>query len=158
MMAGVGYDAAAVRAVSGRLKRHTGKFAYLAAGLRALFAYRPVELQLQTAEGEIVTGWHAIITNIRLYGGRFPLAPDAGLDRPGLTACLVDRPGRLAVLLFWLRILLRGHLFGDVRRIESSAFKISGMAAPVQIDGDDYGDMPLDIRSRSGLLEMVFPG
>ena len=158
MMAGVGHDAAAVRSVSSRLKRHTGRLAYLVAGLRALVAYRPVALQLQTAEGDRLQAWHAIVSNIRLYGGRFPLAPAAGLDRPGLTACLIDRPGRLAVLVFWLRILLRGRLFGDVRRIESSAFKISGMAAPVQIDGDDCGDMPLDISSRSGLLEMVFPG
>ncbi len=157
MMAGVGFDAAAVRAVSSRLKRHTGSFAYLVAGLRALVTYRPIELQVQTAEGKCLLANHLIISNIRLYGGRFMLAPTAGLARPGLTACLVEKTGRFAVLLFWLRILLRGHLLGDVRRIESSVFKISGLGSPVQIDGDDYGDTPLVVRSRSGLLEMVFP-
>ena len=157
MMAGVGFDAAAVRAVSSRLKRYTGKFAYQVAGLRALISFRSPALQLQTAEGETLQAYHLIISNIRLYGGRFMLAPTGGLDQPGLTACLVEKSGRLAVLVFWLRILLRGHFIGDVRRIESSAFKISGIGIPVQIDGDDYGDTPLVIRSRSGLLEMVFP-
>jgi YegS/Rv2252/BmrU family lipid kinase len=157
MMAGVGFDAAAVRAVSGSLKRRTGKFAYLVAGLRALVAYRPVALQLRNAEGEKLQVWHAIISNIRLYGGRFVLAPDAGLNKPTLSACLVEKRGRLALVIFWLRILLRGHLLGDVRRIESTIFEISGPVAPLQIDGDDYGDTPLKIHSRSGLLEMVFP-
>ncbi len=157
MMAGVGFDAAAVRAVSGRLKRYIGRFAYLVAGLRALVTYRAVALQVKTAEGETLQARHLIISNIRLYGGRFMLAPTAGLDQPDLIACLVEKPGRVAVLVFWLRILLRGHLFGDVQRVKSSAFKISGRAVPVQVDGDDYGDTPLEIRSRGGLLKMVFP-
>ncbi len=157
MMAGVGLDAAAVRAVSSRLKRYAGKFAYLIAGLRALVTYRSAALQVQTAEGETLRASHLIISNIQMYGGRFLLAPTAGLDQPGLIACLVEKPGRFAVLVFWLRILLRGHLIGDVYRVKSAAFKISGRDVPVQIDGDDYGDTPLEIRSRSGLLEMVFP-
>jgi len=157
MMAGVGYDAAAVRAVSSSLKRRMGKLAYLFAGISALVSYRPTRLKLETEEGENFLAWHVIITNIKLYGGRFQLAPAAGLDRPKLIACLIDRPGRIAILIFWLRVLLRGHLIGDVHRIESAGFKISGAAAPVQVDGDDYGDTPLEIRSRSGLLVMVFP-
>ena len=86
MMAGVGYDAAAVRAVNSRLKRRTGKFAYLVAGMRAFLAYQPVALRVQTAEGEIYRAWHLIVTNIRIYGGPFLLAPESGLDRPLLTA------------------------------------------------------------------------
>jgi len=157
MMAGVGFDAAAVRAVNTRLKRYTGKFAYLVSGLRTLCTYRPDAIQLISAEGETLTVWHAIISNIRLYGGRFVMAPDTGLDEPALTACLIERPGRLALLLFWLRILLRGHLLGPVKRVTSSTFQFSGATIPVQIDGDDCGNTPLTLTCHSELLELVFP-
>ncbi len=157
MMAGVGYDAAAVRAVNSRLKMRTGKFAYLVAGMRAFLGYRPVALKVQTAEGEIYRAWHLIVTNIRRYGGPFLLAPESGLERPLLTACLVEQPGRLAILLFCLRILCGGRIFGRVRSVESSSFVIDGGVAPVQVDGDDFGDTPLKLSSRPGLLEMIFP-
>jgi len=157
MMAGVGFDAAAVRAVSSRLKRRTGKFAYLVAGLQSFLTYRSVAFEIRTAEGDNLVAWHVIITNIRFYGGRFVMAPCAGLERNSLTACLVDRPGRLALMLFWLRIFLRGRIFGPVLRIESRSFCIDEGAAPVQIDGDDFGDSPLKINCRTGQLMMIFP-
>lgn len=157
MMAGIGFDAAAVRAVSSSLKRRTGKFAYLIAGLSAFIDYRPVALELQTAEGENLIVFHAIISNIRLYGGRFVMAPDTGLEIPGLTACVVERPGRFALTFFYLRILLRGALFGPVRRLVSTSFQVSGLSTPVQVDGDDCGDTPLVIVSRTGLINLVFP-
>jgi diacylglycerol kinase family enzyme len=157
MMAGVGYDAAAVRAVNSRLKRLTGKFAYLVAGLSAFVAYRPVPLTLRSAEGDKRTVWHVIISNIRRYGGPYHLAPSAGLATPNLTACIIDRPGRLPLALFWLRILLGGRIFGSVQRIESTSFCIDGGIAPVQIDGDDFGNTPLNICCRTDQLTMLFP-
>lgn len=157
MMAGVGFDAAAVRAVNSRLKRYTGKFAYLVAGLQALIGYRQVALELHSAEGESQTVWHVIISNIRLYGGRFVMAPDAGLERAGLCACVVEKPGRTALLMFYLRILLRGAIFGPIKRYSSASFRVTGGQAPVQIDGDDHGDTPLVITSRTHCLKLVFP-
>ncbi len=94
---------------------------------------------------------------LRLYGGKFVMAPDASLEKSGLTACVVDRPGRFALMLFYLRIVLRGAIFGPVKRYTSSSFRVSGGSAPVQIDGDDYGDTPLAITSRADCLELVFP-
>ncbi len=157
MMAGLGFDAAAVRAVSPRLKRRIGKAAYLLAGLSAFVRYRPAALQIQTAEGKSLQAWHVIFSNIRLYGGRFVLAPQGGLEKSGLIACLIDRPGRFAILLFWLRILLRGRLLGDVKRVESVSFNLTGPVVPVQIDGDDAGNTPFTVTSCSGLIELVFP-
>ncbi len=157
MMAGLGFDAAAVRAVNPGLKRLLGKGAYLVAGLNAFFRYRPVPLQLVTAEGLSLTVWHVIVSNIRCYGGRFVMAPAAGLEQPGLVACVIDRPGRFALLLFWVRILLRDKLLGQVRRLESDHFDLSGAVVPVQIDGDDVGNSPLHISCHSDLIELIFP-
>ena len=157
MMAGIGYDAAAVRAVSGRLKRITGKFAYLVAGLSSFICYRPLAMTLCSADGDRRTVWHAIVSNIRLYGGRYVMAPGAGLTKPTLTACIVDRSGRLPLALFWLRIFLGGRIFGSVQRIESTSFNLDGGDAPVQIDGDDFGHLPLTINCRTDQLTMMFP-
>jgi len=157
MMAGIGFDAAAVETVNSRLKRKTGKFAYMVAGLRALCTFRPEPFTLQTDTGDCIQAWHAIISNIRLYGGRFVMAPQAGLDKPGLVACIVDHPGRLALLLFWLRILFQGHLIGPVRRVEAGEFHLSGLKSPVQIDGDEFSVTPVSLKSLAGQLELIFP-
>jgi YegS/Rv2252/BmrU family lipid kinase len=157
MMAGIGFDAAAVKAVNSRLKRVTGKFAYLVAGLQSFLCFRPQPFILQTAAGDKIQAWHAIISNIRYYGGRFVMAPQAQLEHPALVACVVDQPGRLQLLLFWLRILLQGRLVGGVRRIESTRFSIAGGVAPVQIDGDEFEDPFMAVRCLVGQLELVFP-
>ena len=157
MMAGIGFDAAAVRAVHHRIKHHTGKLAYVIAGLSALLSCRDQPLRLQSQEGPSYKIYHAIISNIRYYGGRFLMAPNQGLEQPALTACLVERPGRMALLLFFLRILLRGRLFGPVRRITSTSFRLDGGTVPVQVDGDDFGDTPLEIHSRPACLDLIFP-
>jgi diacylglycerol kinase family enzyme len=104
-----------------------------------------------------LTVWHVVVSNIRCYGGRFVMAPAAGLEQPGLVACVIDRPGRFALLLFWVRILLRDKLLGQVRRLESDHFDLSGAVVPVQIDGDDAGTSPLHISCHSDLIELVFP-
>jgi diacylglycerol kinase family enzyme len=161
MMAGIGFDAAAVRAVSSRLKRKTGKLAYVVAGVRAWLQNCSEPLRLQGESGEPVQAWHVIISNIRHYGGRFHLAPQNGLEQPLLTACLVEHAGRLALLLFWLRIALRGYLLGPIRRMDAREFSVYGVPTPMQIDGDDSGDTPagqsLKIRCHTDLLCLVFP-
>lgn len=161
MMAGIGFDAAAVRAVSSPLKRKFGKLAYVVAGVQAWLLNRPVALQLQTEAGELVPVWHLVISNIRYYGGRFQLAPQNGLEKPLLTACLVDQPGRMALLLFWLRIALRGHLLGPVRRIDAREFSLYGASVPVQVDGDASGETPaeqwLKISCHAQRLSLIFP-
>ncbi|WP_020675610.1 diacylglycerol/lipid kinase family protein [Geopsychrobacter electrodiphilus] len=157
MMAGLGFDAAAVRGVSSRLKRITGKFAYLVAALRAFIWFHPEPFTLITDEGVEIRAWHTIISNIRLYGGRFVMAPTAGLEKPGLVACIVDRPGRFALLFFWLRILFHERFFGAVRRVESVQFHLSAVNLPVQIDGDEFIESPQHIRCVFGQLDLVFP-
>ncbi|MCF6178858.1 MAG: hypothetical protein L3J63_05640 [Geopsychrobacter sp.] len=157
MMVGVGFDAAAVEAVSSSLKKNTGKFAYVVAGLQAFLFYRPKPLQIQTCEGEKIQAWHAIITNIRLYGGHFVMAEQGSLQTPGLIVCMADGEGRWALLLFWLRILLRGHLLGAVRRIETNELILEGQGVPLQVDGDKYCGLPVRIRSLPDCLELVFP-
>lgn len=157
MMVGAGFDAAAVRAVNARLKRITGKLAYLVAGVQAFLRGGFRAFKIQAADGESFTAWHAIISNIRLYGGRFEMVPGGGLETICLTACVVDRPGRIALLQFWLRILLRGRLLGAVRRIESGSFQLIGDGVPLQIDGDDVGNIPLNISCEPGKLTLLFP-
>lgn len=161
MMAGFGFDAAAVRKVSPKLKRRTGKLAYVVAGIQAFWQNRPAPLELQADDGVPLRVWHLVISNIRYYGGRFILAPYNGLEVPRLTAAVVEGSGRWALALFWLRIALRGYLLGPVRRIEACEFSVNGPRVPLQIDGDDKGDtpanQPLTITSHFDLLRMVFP-
>lgn len=161
MMAGIGFDAAAVRAVRSGLKRKIGKLAYVIAGIQAWLQNRSVALQLRGEAGEPVQARHVIISNIRYYGGRFQLAPHNGLEQPLLTACLVEGSGRLALLLFWLRIVLRGSFLGPIRRMDACEFSVDGAGVPMQVDGDDSGDTPvgkcLKIRCHADRLQLVFP-
>lgn len=103
---GFGFDIAVIED-SWRVKRLTGELVYLYCALRQIYAFPgfPVEI-----EGEGLSGRHEllmlVVSNARVFGGGFRVAPQARLDdgRLDLTAFANMSPGRrLAVLVALLR-------------------------------------------------------
>ena len=158
LMASAGPDAEAVYAVSGGLKRLTGKFAYLASAAQVLLARAPRPIVVTTDEGETIPCYGAVVSNGRLYGGRFTIAPAASLQEEALDVCLLLRPGRLP-LLRAAGALARGLPLAPpvARTFKTRQLHLQGEAVPVQIDGDYFGRLPLTLRAVSGELRMVLP-
>ena len=158
LMASAGADAEAVYTVSAGLKRLTGKFAYLASAARVLLARPPRLIEALTAEGETIPCYGAVVSNGRLYGGRFAIAPGASLQEEALDVCLLLRPGRMA-LLQTVGALVSGRPLaaGVARTFKARQLRLQGEAVPVQLDGDYFGRLPVTLQAVAGELLMVLP-
>lgn len=158
LMAGIGFDADVVYRVSGRLKRWTGKFAYLASGLRCLFGPPPAPVEVEREDGSKVRGYHVIIGNSRLYGGRFSVTPEASLTEDTLAVCVLLRQQPWSLLRCAAKIVVGRRL----KRTDAETFKarkltVHGEGVPVQIDGDYLGRLPMTFSALPGELILVLP-
>ncbi|AMV73497.1 sphingosine/diacylglycerol kinase-like protein [Desulfuromonas sp. DDH964] len=159
LMASAGLDAEAVCQVSPGLKRALGKGAYLASALRALFQAPPQPFTARTAAGEDIPCYGAIISNGRLYGGRFVIAPGASLTAASFEVCLLLKPGRRALLGAALALAAGRTLSpAAARRLQTPNLQLLGAGVAVQIDGDFFGRLPVTLRIASDELCLVMPG
>jgi len=157
-MAGIGFDADVVYRVSGRLKRWTGKFAYLASGLRCLCGPPPAAIEVLREDGTTVRGYHVIIGNGRLYGGRFSVTPDASLSEGMLDVCVLLQQGRWALLRCAAKIVIGRRLARpDAETFKTCKVTLRGEGVPVQIDGDYLGRLPMTFSALPGELVLILP-
>ncbi|MEX0758134.1 MAG: diacylglycerol kinase family protein, partial [Tistlia sp.] len=158
LMAGVGFDARVVARVDGRLKKRLGKLAYVVQTLRQLAVYDFPRYRVAIDE-EIYAAASAVACNAHFYGGRYVLAPAAGLEAPSLEVCLFERPGRLHAARYALAMLL-GLLprLPDYRVVTGRRIAIQGpVEDPIQGDGDIVASLPGVIRVLPDALDLVFP-
>lgn len=148
MMAGAGFDGAAVHAVDQKLKRAVGPLAYGWAGLATLARGDGGRVRL-TAAGRVLEADWVVITNGRHYGGAYVLARQASVFHHGLTAVAVTARGRWPMVgqLFKLGIGRFGP--GDgAEFLEGDAFELEAAGTrPVwlQCDGDVAGRLPVKV-------------
>ncbi len=159
LMAGAGFDARVVAGIDLRMKRLLGKGAYVVESLNQICRRKPPPLRV-TVDGKDYEAASVIVSNVRFYGGRYLLAPDAGLDDPLLHVCLF-RHGDAGNILRYAVALQRGRLprsrgfsivTGEDIRIEGDP------GAPLQADGDIIAQLPVRISALPHALKMVTAG
>jgi diacylglycerol kinase (ATP) len=162
LMTGVGFDAEVVSGLDPELKRRIGKLAFLWSILLRLWRYQPVEyaVAVECAAGSLrYSAASAIASKARYYAGPFVLAPAAGLALPSFELALLKKPGRGAALACLLA--LAGGFLHRLRQVEiatvTSATFSCPAGAPVQIDGDPLGRLPITIRIAERPLLLVYP-
>ncbi|HYG60157.1 MAG TPA: hypothetical protein VD902_18980 [Symbiobacteriaceae bacterium] len=108
----------------------------------------PVRVEMP---GEEVVARFVVAGNAHSYGGGFQLTPRAELTDPDLDLCMFDAGKRWDYLRFAVAAVRGGHvdmpgvIYRKVRsaRITSAA----GRAAPVQLDGEVTGGLPLSLEA-----------
>ncbi len=163
LMTGVGFDAEVVSGLDLGLKRRMSKLAFAWSILQRLWRYRPVEYAVSVqGPGGLATYRvaSAIASKARFYAGPFVLAPGAGLARQSFELALLKKPGRGAALA--CLIALVGGFIHRLRQVEiatvTSATFSDPAGAPVQIDGDSLGQLPITVRIADRPLLLVYPG
>lgn len=158
LMAGIGFDAAVVRDVDLRLKRRLGKGAYLASACLGWLRLRDTPVRIVDDRGEAHHAYGAIISNARSYGGKFTMTPDARLTAECLDACLILRPGRVALLMAGLALLTAKPLaYPWGKHLRGRNFEVSGNGVPVQIDGDSAGELPRTFAMNPFTVRLMLP-
>jgi len=155
LMAGIGYDGAAVRGTSETIKKFSGQGAYIYSGIKTVLTYDPTLLTV-IADGKTYAGCSAIIGNAAKYGGRFSVTPDARLSDPVLYVCIFRGGKRIDIVRYVFSILAGTHLkCADIEYIKAEHIEIKG-SAHIQIDGDYFGMTPAKIEIVPNSLSLVF--
>jgi YegS/Rv2252/BmrU family lipid kinase len=159
LMAGVGFDAAIVREMSGGTKRRFGAAAYVLHGLRKAIGYRSVTAEVE-ADGHSLSGplYWMVLGNSRSYGGVFNLTNLAKIDDGRLHMYLLRRGGLLRLVWLLPFVLLgKHHKRPLVVHQEIEALDVRSGGLPVQIDGEYLGETPLHFGVAAGALRVMVP-
>lgn len=161
LMAGIGFDAEAVKEVPPNIKDLIGAPAYVLSGLRALMGMqRPIFYRLTLGKRRMKSrGMMLVVANAVRYAGELQIAPDASLEDGLLDLCLFRERNKLAFLWQWVLVLLRRHQSHPnfVYRTVTEVHVRCDPPAAVQLDGDFYCTTPVGIRVLPGVVRVMQP-
>lgn len=157
LMAGAGFDAAVIRALSTGLKRRIGKSAYAAPILATILEPLP-QLRVQVDGLEHEARW-AVVTSARRYAGSFVLSPGSSVHTPELTVILFQPRSRSELFAQLIRIASGTlDLSPRVTAMQGRSFVIrSETPVPVQIDGELLATTPLTVERGSSRINLLTP-
>jgi len=156
-LAGAGLDARAVELVDWRMKKRCGYLAYVVAGLRAL---RETQPQMTLSDGSSQrSGRLVLLGNGRLYGGPFPMWPEARLDDGLLDVRLFPTAGlRTALGCGWAALTRRFHRVGGSRTFQVQQLELTSTSrTPLEIDGEPAGELPARFEVVPRCLRLLLP-
>jgi diacylglycerol kinase (ATP) len=157
LMAGVGLDASVVTRVQPSLKKRFGKAAFWLSGLSHLADWKPQQFTLEI-DGRHYSATFAAIGNAASYGGALAITPGARIDQPEFEICIIETASRLRYLSLLSRVMRRG-LSGNeagVQILHATEVKAFG-SAPVQVDGEVIGQLPMSFEIAPFSLEVIVP-
>jgi YegS/Rv2252/BmrU family lipid kinase len=157
LMAGIGLDASVVGRVRPALKKYFGKAAFWFSGLAHLARWNPKIFVLEVA-GRQYDATFAAIGNAASYGGDLAITPQARLDQPEFEICIIETFSRLRYLSL-LSYAMRSGLPGNKRGVRFlRADRVTAIGdAPVQVDGELVGNLPMRFEIAPHSLEVIVP-
>ena len=162
LMAGLGFDSEVLRRAQ-RVEQHKYRFGvlpYVAVGLATAGLYRGVDLELRY-DGLIrrVQALLLIVSNTRLYGGRFRLTPEAVANDGWLDVCIIKGKGPVSLMRQSIPILVSGSArFSDVEMLRLRRLSVQAAETlPLQLDGELVGSTPVLFQIAPKALEVIVP-
>lgn len=155
LMVGIGYDGETVYSVDNRIKKYSGKGAFIWSGLNTLLSWNPDKLTFNI-DSKPCKGYSAIICNASKYAGNFKVAPDAKMNEPCLYAFIMHGKKRSDIVRYVSGIVRGKHLgLKDITYQQVEKIEIEG-DAHIQIDGDYLGKTPARIEIVPDALRLIY--
>jgi diacylglycerol kinase family enzyme len=161
LMAGAGFDARIVRRLNYRSKRVFGRGAYTYPVLRTL-AEGPHFFDVELDGRRFEASW-IVLTFASRYGGSFVLTHDTGIGRETLTAVVVEARSRFAIAGSALALALGRLAVPDRRPAGVHVLPVKRArvgrtsAVPIEVDGDEAGFTPADVRADGPRVRLIVP-
>jgi len=157
LMAGIGLDASVVRRVQPSLKKRIGKGAFWVSGLSHLATWNPKPFTLEV-DGASYSATFAAIGKAARYGGDLMITPRARLDDPTFEVCIIETFSRVEYLKVLSYAMREGvpHDKKGVRFIRTASIRALG-DAPVQVDGEVIGHLPMRFEISPHSMEVIVP-
>lgn len=155
-MAGIGFDAKVVGAVTPRQKRYLRGLAFQVTAFRVLFGNRFPPLKIRQ-DGKVHVARFAIVANGHYYGGDYRVSGPGLLTSGELETILVERVSVLLRPDVFAGIMARRPLDRAMKSFTSTEVHASapGEEVPVQLDGELWGGLPMSFRIEPGALNVV---
>jgi diacylglycerol kinase (ATP) len=155
-MAGIGFDAKVVDAVTPRQKRYLRTLAFPIMAFKVLFGSKlpPVRV-LQ--EGKTHVARFAIVANGHYYGGDFRVSGPGLLTSGELETILVERVSLLIRPDIFASIMARRPLNRTMKSFTATEVRAQspGAEVPVQLDGELWGHLPMSFRIEPAALNVI---
>ncbi len=159
LMAGMGFDAAVVHAVTRPAKRLFGSLAYISRAVGLAFRYGPSQCHL-TVDGAVEDRevWLAVVTNIPRYAYRWQVSPGARLDDGILDLAMFEASSVSLGVKQALAVLRGDPDYEGITRRRGRTFRFEfDPPIQLQLDGDPAGATPVDIDVVPGALSVMVP-
>ena len=162
-IAGIGFDAYVVSALSRRRSGTITKLDYVLPFTRAMLHYPfpPLRVRVDSRTAGEDVGF-VILGNVADYAAFFRITPRARPDDGLLDVCIFQGRGRLDVLRYMSAATCGLHVaFPDVRCVRGREVVVEaggGEEVPVEIDGDPAGSLPARFRVLPGEATILVSG
>lgn len=157
LMAGIGLDASVIRRVRPSLKKHFGEAAFWFSGLSHLINWKPTPFTIEVND-QVLLATFAAIGKSASYGGKLAVTPRARLAEPMFEVCVISLRNRLRYLQLLPRVMRSGVPHGNrsVKYLRTAHVRASG-TAPIQIDGELFGTLPMIFEIALETVEVIVP-
>ncbi len=161
LMVGVGYDAWVVDEVDLALKKKAGKLAYVLSMLKQLPKFGRKRYRF-VLDGKEYFANSAVMTNGRLYGGKFVISTQADLSAPTIQVLLLQAQSMWSLLLSLLGLpigkmeKMPGVVSVPAREVYVEMLNQT-QREPVQADGDSLAQLPLHLVMENKPLRVLVP-
>src|SRR5882757_2278784 len=148
---GIGLDAEAARYASGAYRWLPGRVRYIAATLRALVGFLPIDVRLDFPESGVSSyeakALLAAALNSPTYGAGLRLAPGATLDDGFLHVVLIENIGTIGILRLLPQLMASGELRTNrVKRWQTCKVRLTTTKLCLfHGDGEILGSTPVEI-------------
>ena len=155
-MAGIGFDAKVVGAVTPRQKRYLRGLAFQVTAFRVLFGNKFPPLEVIHGD-EVHVARFAIVANGHYYGGAYKVSGPGLLTSGELETILVERVSLLLRPDVFAGIMARKPLDRAMKSFTSTEVRARapGEEVPVQLDGELWGGLPMSFRIEPAALNVV---
>ncbi len=155
-MAGIGFDATVIGAVTPRLKRYLRRLAFQVTAFKVFFGNRFPPLEIIHGD-EVHTARFAIVANGQFYGGDYRVSGPGLLTSGEFETILVERVSDLLRPDVFAGIMARRPLNRSMMSFTSTEVhaRAPGTEVPVQLDGELWGMLPMSFRIEPGALNVV---
>jgi diacylglycerol kinase (ATP) len=160
---GLGLDAEAAGYASGAYRRLPGRLRYVAAALRALREFAPLQVRAEFPESELPSIESkvllAAVLNTPTYGAGLRLAPEAQISDGRFDAVFVDELSLWRVLKLLPRLMQSGDMrIPEVKHIRAKRVKlITDRPCTFHADGEIIGPAPVEIDIVPRAVQMLAP-
>jgi len=157
-LAGVGLDAQVVKETSLTFKRNFGPLSYLVCAAQ-IAARRPPRLLIEAEEAQTEEGSFVLVGNGRLYGGPFPFFKHAVIDDGLLDVLVFLQLGYVELLKYLQNVIFTSDITTrEVEYFQTRRLRVSSLEeVPVELDGELYGDCPVEFKLEPRRLKVLAP-